>query len=423
MSRLVIMGSGETAPSLVPVHRHLLSTLSQPKACWFDTPYGFQENAAILSGKTVDFFRDSLATPLRIASLLAEDSPEREKQAAYGVAEASNYLVSGPGSPSYVLNVWKNSAVPALLLNKLESGGNVVVFASAAACALGPASLPVYEIYKVGQKPHWLQGLDLLGPLGFRAVVLPHFNNTVGGNHDTRFCYMGERRLRLLEEQLEDDLWIWGVDEHTAVVFDLLEERFEVRGKGGLTLRYRGRSLHYPSGSVGALELLRRPGVQGLSQSVRVESPNRAASTAVAQGLITELVRPHKEAFQAALADGDSSLAVEHLLLFEQVLDEWSGDSDAHHRQLARASFRQQVEALGQAGGPKGPEPRELLAPLVEALLGLRALARGEGRYDISDRVRSALDDCGVEVRDGRDGATWSLRSEPALRKAVASAN
>ncbi len=410
MSRLVIMGSGETAPSLVPVHRKLLSSLSQPQACWFDTPYGFQENAPILSGKTVDFFRESLGVPLRIASLLSEETPEREKQTAYGVAQASNYLVAGPGSPSYVLNVWKSSAVPSLFLEKLRNGDSVVVFASAAACALGPASLPVYEIYKVGQKPHWLEGLDLLGSLGFRAVVLPHFNNTVGGNHDTRFCYMGERRLRLLEEQLDPDLWIWGVDEHTAVILDLTGERFEVRGKGGLTLRHQGKTVHYASGFEGSLSLLRHPGVEPLELEVKPE-PEASGSPLVAQGLITELVRPHQEAFRAALADGNAPAAAEQLLLFEGILEEWSGDSDTHHRQLARAGFRLLVQEIGAAAGPKAPDLRGTVAPLVETLLELRVIARAEGRYDLSDRIRGALDAYGVEVRDNRDGATWDLRA------------
>ena len=30
---------------------------------------------------------------------------------------------------------------------------------------------------------------------GLDAVVIPHFDNAEGGNHDTRFCYLGERRL------------------------------------------------------------------------------------------------------------------------------------------------------------------------------------------------------------------------------------
>ena len=105
----------------------------------------------------------------------------------------------GPGSPSYALAQWKGSQVPAVLAEKLRTGG-CVTFASAAAVTLGAFALPVYEVYKVGQRPHWLEGLDLLAEAGLRAAVVPHFNNAEGGNHDTRYCYMGERRLSALED-------------------------------------------------------------------------------------------------------------------------------------------------------------------------------------------------------------------------------
>jgi cyanophycinase-like exopeptidase len=120
------------------------------------------------------------------------------------------------------------------LADKLAHRG-VVVFASAAACTVGRFSLPVYEIYKVGQPIHWLEGLDLLSPLGFGAngIVIPHFDNAEGGTHDTRFCYMGERRLRALEAMRPDDAWVLGVDEHTALVVDLDTREVTVIGPPG----------------------------------------------------------------------------------------------------------------------------------------------------------------------------------------------
>jgi hypothetical protein len=69
------------------------------------------------------------------------------------------------------------------------------VFASAAACIVGNRTLPVYEVYKVGQAPRWLEGLDLVGAAGLPVAIVPHYDNAEGGTHDTRFCYMGDRRL------------------------------------------------------------------------------------------------------------------------------------------------------------------------------------------------------------------------------------
>ncbi len=56
-----------------------------------------------------------------------------------------------------------------------------MVFASAAALTLGRWTVPVYEIYKVGEDPHWLEGLDLLSQTGIDGAVIPHFDNAEGG--------------------------------------------------------------------------------------------------------------------------------------------------------------------------------------------------------------------------------------------------
>lgn len=406
------MGSGETAPSLVPFHRRLLSELGRARACWFDTPYGFQENAEILSRKTADFFRDSLGTPLAVAHFLSAEISEAEKQRAYGVAQNSNYLFSGPGSPSYALEQWKGSALPSLFTQKLEpEAENVVVFASATACTIGLKCLPVYEIYKVGRKPHWLDGLNLLGLLGFRAVVLPHFNNTVGGNHDTRFCYLGENRLRKLEAELEDDVWIWGVDEHTAVVLDLKLRSFEVYGKGGFTLRRRGQSQSFVDGYQGSLEKLLHPDEAAEEAGTMHPEPLGDGPSSSTQGLITEAARGLEFQFQAALESGLGKEAVNRLLAFEQLLEDWSGDSDVHHRQLARASFRRLLEQLGEASEEGLRKPEEIFSPWVQSLLEIRNFARRERLYNVADVARDELCRHGVEVRDNATGSSdWNFR-------------
>ncbi len=106
----------------------------------------------------------------------------------------SRYVFAGPGSPSYALRKWQGTVIPSLLAEKLVHGG-CVVFASAAALTLGIATVPVYEIYKCGEDPFWLEGLDVTSVAGIRAAVIPHYDNNEGGTHDTRFCYLGERRL------------------------------------------------------------------------------------------------------------------------------------------------------------------------------------------------------------------------------------
>jgi cysteinyl-tRNA synthetase len=43
----------------------------------------------------------------------------------------------------------------------------------------------------------------------------------------------------------------------------------------------------------------------------------------------------------------------------------------------------------------------------------MRAVARAEKRYDLSDLVRDRLLAAGVEVRDTKDGVEWVLKPQP----------
>ncbi|MGI8983528.1 MAG: hypothetical protein ACR2HM_03190, partial [Acidimicrobiales bacterium] len=250
---LVIMGSGETSPTMSKVHRDLLERVGPGPAVMLDTPFGFQENADDITAKALGYFRESVQRELAVVSFRAAEGvdPLAYETTLARLREAS-YVFAGPGSPSYALAQWSASQVPAVLATKLRAGG-CVTFASAAACTLGPFALPVYEIYKVGERPRWLEGMDLMAEVGLPAVVVPHFNNAEGGNHDTRYCYMGERRLASLEAMLPDDVVILGVDEHTACIFDLDAATASVAGLGSVTVRRQGRMTAVPSGATVAI--------------------------------------------------------------------------------------------------------------------------------------------------------------------------
>ena len=57
---IAILGSGETSPNLVSVHRKLLNRLSEDvSASLIDTPFGFQENADQLVEKLIEFYEVS----------------------------------------------------------------------------------------------------------------------------------------------------------------------------------------------------------------------------------------------------------------------------------------------------------------------------------------------------------------------------
>ena len=185
----------------------------------------FQENAPELATRAQDYFRTSINVEIEIAGLvrlhdthIAAD-PVQIERGLRRVANA-NYIFAGPGSPTYALRQWSGSPIASTIAGKLQTGG-IVTFASAAALTLGKATVPVYEVYKVGQDVERLEGLDILSSIGINAAVIPHYDNAEGGNHDTRFCYLGETRLELFETMLDSDTYVLGVDEHTGLMLDL----------------------------------------------------------------------------------------------------------------------------------------------------------------------------------------------------------
>src|SRR5450631_555928 len=252
---LMILGSGETSPAMVKPHQHLFARLgASARAVALDSPYGFQENADDLTQRTLQYFRDSAGHKVEAVtfrSAPAVDPVEHATEMAR--LRAADWIFAGPGSPSYALRTWAGSAVPDALHARLRDGG-AVVFASAAALTLGLVTVPVYEIYKVGEAPRWLDGLDVFGhATGLRAAIVPHWNNAEGGTHDTRFCYLGERRLRMLEDLLPDDTFVLGIDEHTGIVIDLDSGSAEIVGRGSITVRARARERSVMAGSTTTL--------------------------------------------------------------------------------------------------------------------------------------------------------------------------
>jgi hypothetical protein len=262
---LTIMGSGETSPTMVSTHRSLTAQLPKPvKAVLLDTPYGFQENAPELATRAVEYFRNSVNIDINVAGLvrlhdthIAADTVQIER-GLRAIADAT-YIFAGPGSPTYALRQWSGSAIASSIIDKLMNGG-IVTFASAAALTLGKVTVPVYEVYKVGQDVQRLDGLDVLSAIGINAAVIPHYDNAEGGNHDTRFCYLGETRLRMFEKMLDDDTYVLGIDEHTGLVIDLDTAVAKVVGNGTVTLRLRDDSYIYESGTTIPYLFCKTPG-------------------------------------------------------------------------------------------------------------------------------------------------------------------
>ncbi len=410
------MGSGETAPTMVTTHRRLTALLPSPvQAVVLDTPYGFQENAPDLALRAVEYFKTSINVDLQVAGLvrmkdthIAADPVETER-GLRRLADA-DYVFAGPGSPTYALHQWSATTVATLLADKLRTGG-IVVFASAAALTLGKATVPVYEIYKVGENVRRLDGLDLLSVIGINAAVIPHYDNAEGANHDTRFCYLGEARLVIFESLLDDDTFVLGVDEHTGLVIDLDTQIATVAGNGTVTVRLRGQSHVFETGATLSLEYLRNPWAQNADAP---QAPQLAIVTLddvdpQALSLAADTDKAIAE-FDLAIAGADAPGAVRAALTLESCIRSWSADtlqSDSADR--AHATLRSMISRLGDAATTGLQDPRQVLAPFVDALITVRTIVRTEKRYDLSDIIRDIFAAQGIEVRDTPDGVEWDL--------------
>jgi hypothetical protein len=428
------MGSGETAPTMVKVHRQLLEKLGPPPvpAVLLDTPFGFQENAQEIAGRAVTYFRESLHAPIGVTGLVTsadgdtEPAPFADERLVATLRDA-RYVFAGPGSPSYALRKWRGTVVPSLLLEKLLHGG-CVVFASAAALTLGVTTVPVYEIYKCGEDPHWLEGLDVVSAAGIPAAVIPHYDNSEGGTHDTRFCYLGERRLSVMERQLPDGVFVLGIDEHTACTFDLDAGTASVEGRGVVTVRAAGRSTTFAGGETFAIERILETaealarGATGVNNAQANHAPQPGVApqsaevgTPPATSPLVDIVREREADFVSAVAKRDMSLAAGTVLDLERDVTDWSTDiPGGDELDRAHASLRSLILELGQLAKTGTRDPREVVEPFVKALLELRDAARRDGRYEESDLVRERLARAGIEVRDTPGGSEWLVAGQGA---------
>jgi hypothetical protein len=335
------------------VELHKLLTKGRRVAV-LDTPYGFQENADELSAKAVTYFAESVGVEASVVSLRSADAPAREVGAALAAHEEVDYLFSGPGSPTYALRQWQQLGIVDVFARIAARG--VVVLASAASVTTGALAVPVYEIYKVGQAPYWEDGIDLLGRVGLRAAVVPHFNTAEGGTHDTSCCWVGRRRLDALRLQAPD-LPVLGIDEHTAVVVE--EGKATVHGLGAAYVLVGDATTTHEAGT--AFDLAAELGASG-SVTASPAAP------------------PEQSDLEAAIAARRP----------DQVLDALARDAD--------------VSAAAALAGLEPVLARGWAEPDVALLLEARRIAREEKQWQLSDLLRDGLAALGVVVEDTPEG-------------------
>lgn len=414
--KIVLMGSGELTGTMVEVHKSLLSQLTGSRqAAFLDTPAGFQLNVDQISQKATDYFRAHVRHPLSVASFKhRERITELEAEQAFHTLRKSAYILVGPGSPTYAVGQWRESPVPDILTQCVIEGG-CLAGASAAALTLGRFTLPVYEIYKVGQQLHWIEGLDILGRFDIRLVVIPHWNNAEGGTHDTSCCFMGRDRFRKLEKLLPENVPVFGIDEHTACILDFETDMAQVKGIGTVTLRGGGSELVLAAGASFPLDVLRGEG----AFDSRWKSPAKEISPQLepAEGVDAYWDRVHdvEARFHSALDKRDANGAANALLELDRII--WEAQTEAEDVDVvvqSRDTFRECVVLLGTALAACPRSEIECLTPLVNELLELREGFRSERQWAVADAIRDILRKFYITVEDTENGVRWLSQPEPA---------
>lgn len=244
--KIALLGSGETSASGGQVFEMLARELPAPlQVRVLETPAGFELNADRVAGRVADYLRVRLqnyapdvrqiAARRKDLSLTAHNPGVNQ-----GLLDA-DMIFLGPGSPSYTVRHLEASLTLELIRARHRMGA-AVIFASAAAIASGVLSLPVYEIFKVGEDPHWKPGLGFFAPFGLSLVVVSHWNNHDGGaDLDTSHCFVGKSRFDSLMPLLAPDMTVVGLDEQTGLVLDLEQACCRVIGRGEVHLLRGGQ--------------------------------------------------------------------------------------------------------------------------------------------------------------------------------------
>jgi len=407
------MGSGEMTSTMVEVHKELLNRCGgSARAVFIDTPAGFQLNADQLSERAVDYFKTHINHPLSVVTYKSAATVSAyEAEMAFRSLREADYFLIGPGSPTYAVRQWRLTPIPEIIIARVVRGGCLVA-ASAAALTVGRFTLPVYEIYKVGEPLHWIEGTDILGSFGFKLVVVPHWNNAEGGNHDTRFCYMGEPRFKALAEQLPADIAVLGLDEHTACLIDLDKDVFAVRGIGRACLLMAGARRYFERGHTYPAGLLKGPLIGDAFPRQSAE-PFAPPATSAPDASFWDNVHHLQRTFQEGTNSRVPEKSVNAMLELDGLI--WKAQEELESQEFisqAREILRDMIIALGTGITDATRQAGECLAPLVEGLLALRNKYRRQNKWEEADGIRRCLMNARIIIEDTKEGSQWRYAPE-----------
>ncbi|MCS6802118.1 MAG: cysteinyl-tRNA synthetase [Chloroflexota bacterium] len=258
---LVFFGSMEMTLTGRKVHDALWRGLDRPiRVAILETPAGFELNSADVAGRYAKFLRERLqpyAPQVVVIPARKRGTPfSPDDPAICAPMLKANYFYLGAGSPTYTVRQLRDSLAWRYLMVRHRMGAPIC-FESAASLAVSRYTMPIYEIYKVGEDPHWKDGLDLLAQYGLSVTFVPHWNNTDGGAAlDTSRCYIGRERFEAMCAMLPPGHTIVGIDDHTALIIEVAEQRCRVMGLDTVTILREGKQTIYRAGDLFPLSVL-----------------------------------------------------------------------------------------------------------------------------------------------------------------------
>lgn len=254
LGQIAFLGSGETSLAGGRIFETLARKIDEPiRIALMETPAGFELNSAQVVGRVGDFMKTRLQNYHPVVEIIAA----RKKDSAFSPDDPeiikpllhANMVFMGPGSPTYAIRQLKDTLAWDVVRARHRLGATLV-FASAATISIGAHALPVYEIYKVGQDVHMVDGLDLFSDFGLHVSFIPHWNNADGGvDLDTSRCFIGMDRFAEWSELVPDENKTIGLDEHTGLIMDFESGLCEVSGVSSVSLVREGNPEMFPSGS------------------------------------------------------------------------------------------------------------------------------------------------------------------------------
>jgi cyanophycinase-like exopeptidase len=374
---IVLFGSGETSPTGRKVFEDIFRHLPySPILALLETPAGFELNSQQVIGRVGDFFSRRLQNNSPRVIII----PARKRGTPFSPDEPdivdpllqADLIFLGPGSPSYAIRQLRDSLAWHYLVARHRLG-SVLTLASAATIAFSSHGLPVYEIYKVGEELHWIEGLDFFKHYGLDLVFIPHWNNQEGGAElDTSRCFMGRKRFIQLMEMLPEDLTIIGLDEKTALIMDPSKSECQVKGLGKVTLIHTGHK--HTENEFGNIHAEKAINITGIDQDLPMLADQRSG---------------HVHQYLSGQVFSMSEIGHFHPYHPEAALphDIW--------QKALQATAKRKLESTG------GP-PAEVLE-----LIDLRENERRAANWKGADELRNRIAAKGWEIFDTKDGPRY----------------